>query len=253
MRLAPQALLAGVRLATYNEIDSTNAEALRLAAQGERGPLWIVARTQSGGRGRHGRIWVSEPGNLYTTLLVTDPAPLRHAAELSFVAALAVYDAVADAAPDLRGRLTLKWPNDLLGDRRKLSGILIEGEGRAVAIGIGINCRHHPDETAYPATDLAALNVNVAADDMLAALSRTMLARIAQWDRGAGFAAVRADWLQRAAGLGRDVRVRLNGRDIAGRFEELDANGRLLLRHADGRLETIGAGDVFPLDAVTAD
>jgi BirA family biotin operon repressor/biotin-[acetyl-CoA-carboxylase] ligase len=252
MRLDPQAVSTGVRLATYDEIASTNAEALVRAAAGERGPLWIVARRQTAGRGRHGRPWVSEPGNLYATLLVSDAAPAGRAPEISFAAALAVHDAVADVAPALRERLTLKWPNDLLCDGKKLAGILIEGQGQALAIGIGLDCRHHPDGTSYPATDLAALGVDVSAEDAFAALSRSTLVRLAQWGRGAGFAAIRADWLQRAHGRGRDVRVRLDGRDTEGRFEDLDAAGRLLLRHADGSLETISAGDVFPLRSLTA-
>jgi BirA family biotin operon repressor/biotin-[acetyl-CoA-carboxylase] ligase len=157
-----------------------------------------------------------------------------------------VHDAIAESAPALRERLSLKWPNDLLADRRKLAGILIEGEGIAVAIGIGINCRNHPDDTAYPATDLATLGVEATPEDVFAALSRTMPARLVQWNRGGGFAAVRRDWLTRCADVGQSIRVCMTGVDREGRFEGLDAAGRLLLRHADGRLETIAAGDVFP-------
>lgn len=252
MQPGPQAAAAGVRLVTFDDIDSTNAEALRRAADGERGPLWIIARRQSAGRGRHGRAWVSEPGNLYATLLLTEAAPPPHAPELAFVTALAVHDAVAKAAPRVRERLTLKWPNDLLCDGRKLAGILIEGEGSALAIGIGINCRNHPEVTAYPATDLAAHGVDVAADDLLAALAETMLRRLAQWNRGVGFATIRSDWLDRAHNLGGDIRVHLNGRDIDGRFDGLDAAGRLLLRRSDGVCETIGAADVLPLSPPAA-
>lgn len=250
MRLHPNALVAGVLLATYERIGSTNAEALARARAGEEGPLWITAREQSAGRGRHGRGWVSEPGNLYASLLLTDPAPVHRAPELAFVSGLAVHDAVAAAAPDLRGRLTLKWPNDLLCDGAKLAGILIEGEGAhpfATVIGIGINCRHHPEATAYPATDLAALGHDVTADDLFFLLSRTMPARLAQWDRGAGFPAIRADWLDRTAERGQAVGVRIGTREVSGSFEGLDASGRLLLRRHDGVVETISAGDVFPM------
>src|SRR4051794_41853151 len=97
MQLDPTASAAGARLITHDTIGSTNAEALRLARDGERGPLWIVAKTQTAGRGRRGRAWVSEPGNLYASLLLTDPAPPERGPELSFVAALALHDAIGGA------------------------------------------------------------------------------------------------------------------------------------------------------------
>ena len=146
--LDPRATAAGVRLLTYDEIDSTNAEALRLLRQGERGPLWISAQRQSAGRGRRGRKWVSVPGNLHASLLLTEPGPAEHWPQLAFVAALAVHDAIVEVAPEIRPLLELKWPNDLLLSGAKFAGILIEGEGGeeggAVAIGIGVNCTAHP-------------------------------------------------------------------------------------------------------------
>jgi BirA family transcriptional regulator, biotin operon repressor / biotin---[acetyl-CoA-carboxylase] ligase len=246
MRLAPGA--SGVGLIACDSVGSTNEEALRRARAGERGPLWITARTQSAGRGRRGRSWVSEPGNLFATLLVTDPAQPERAAQLSFVAALAVHDAIASLAPALQSRLALKWPNDVLCGGAKLAGILIEAEGTRplmVAIGIGVNCRHHPGDTEHPATDLAAEGADVTAEALFEALSGTMAGRMEQWQ--AGFAAVRADWLARAAALGGEIAVRLGARELAGRFETLDEAGRLVLRLADGRHETIAAGEVFPI------
>jgi BirA family biotin operon repressor/biotin-[acetyl-CoA-carboxylase] ligase len=247
MHLDAQPIAAGVRLATYDEIGSTNAEALNLARTGERGPLWLIARAQVVGRGRHGRTWVSDPGNLYATLLLTDPMPAGRAPEQSLVAALPGHDAEAEAAPVLRNRLSLKWPNDLLADGRKLAGILIEGEGTGIAIGIGVNCRHHPHPTGYPATDLGAVGADVSADELFPILSRTMFVRLALWEQGAGFATIREDWLARCADVGRHIRVRIGDSEHEGRFEALDADGRLLLRRADGALETISAGDVFPV------
>jgi BirA family biotin operon repressor/biotin-[acetyl-CoA-carboxylase] ligase len=255
MRLDPAAIAAGLRLTTHDGIDSTNARALELARRGEAGPLWITAQSQTAGRGRHRRKWASLPGNLYATLLLRDPASPARAPELAFVAGLAVHDAVAEAAPALRAKLTLKWPNDLLCDEAKLAGILIEGEGGpalAVAIGIGINCRHHPPDTNYPATDLAAAGAAVAAEDVFSILSRAMVHRLAQWRRGAGFAAIRSEWVQRAGQIGRGIRVAIGTRELEGRFDGLDAAGRLLLRCADGRIETVSAGDVFPLAPETA-
>jgi len=249
LELDPRAAAAGVRLVAHHEIDSTNAEALRLMRQGERGPLWIAAERQSAGRGRRGRSWISVPGNLHASLLLTDPGPAEHWPQLSFVAALAVHDAVVECAAEIRPMLELKWPNDLLLAGAKLAGILVEGEGReeegAVAIGIGVNCTAHPAPTAYRATDLAAAGASVSADALFASLSVKMPGRLAQWNRGEGFATIRADWLARAAGLGESIRVALPDRELVGRFEGLDEAGCLMLTGPDGAKEVVAAGEVI--------
>jgi BirA family transcriptional regulator, biotin operon repressor / biotin---[acetyl-CoA-carboxylase] ligase len=254
MRLEPEAVAAGFRLSDHDTLPSTNTEALALARRAENGPLWVTARQQTSGRGRRGHAWVSTPGNLYATLLLCDPAAPENAPQLSFVAALAVFDAIVDRAAALREKLALKWPNDILYGGRKLAGILIESETievrLAVAIGIGVNCMHHPVATAYPASDLATAGAAVTAEDLFGALSATMARRLAQWHRGAAFQSIRADWLERAAGIGGEMRVRLpKNREFVGHAEALDERGRLLLRLDDGTLQTITAGDVFPVAA----
>jgi BirA family biotin operon repressor/biotin-[acetyl-CoA-carboxylase] ligase len=245
MPLDPSAASAGVGLVSHDRLDSTNAEALRLARAGERGPLWITAAAQTSGRGRRGRTWVSEPGNLYASLLLTEPSPPDRAAELSFVAALAVHDAIAACAPAFASRLTLKWPNDCLLDGKKLAGILIEGEGRSVVVGIGVNCAHHPAEAAYPATDLAAAGADVTPERLFTALSGSMLRRLGQWDRGAGFSTIRCEWLDRAFGIGQPIRLALPDGERHGRFESVDERGSLILRLQDGSSEAITAGEII--------
>lgn len=258
MRLDPAAAARGFRLAAHETLPSTNAEALRCAQnhRGDTRPLWITARAQSAGRGRRGSQWDSPLGNLYATLLLAAPAAARRAPELSFAAGLAVHDAILGCAPGLRERLALKWPNDVLCGGGKLAGILIEGHrlrsDLAVAIGIGVNCKRHPGHTSYPATDLAEAGADVSADDLFLALSGAVLWRLDQWRGGDGFSTIRSDWLDRAAGIGGDMRVRLPDRELFGRWEALDGYGRLLLRLADGSLETIAAGDVFPVAGVPA-
>ena len=250
MPLHADAEQAGVRHIAQETLGSTNAEALALARAGERGPLWITAARQTAGRGRRGNAWTSPPGNLYASLLLTDAAPSCHLPELCFVVALALRDALCGLAPALEPRLKLKWPNDLLLDGAKLAGILIEAESvggaSATVVGIGVNCAHHPDITAYPATDLAAHGVAATPARLFGALSGAMVARLAQWDRGAGFAAIRAAWLTHAAGVGSAIVVRLANRELTGRFESLDSAGRLLLRLPAGELETVTAGEIFP-------
>jgi len=251
MQLSSAAVAAGYRLTAHDTVASTNAEALTAAHRGERGPLWIVGGRQTAGRGRRGNEWVSPPGNLYATLLLTDPAPPECAPELSFVTALALHDAIIERAPALHAVLALKWPNDLLCGGAKLAGILIEGEravdALAVAIGIGVNCQNHPTQTAYPVTDLKAAGADMAAEDLFATLSATMLRRLGQWRRGAGFNGVRTDWIARGAGMGGEMRVKLPDREIFGRGEGLDERGRLLLRLANGSVQAIAAGEVFPM------
>jgi len=233
----------------FDVIDSTNAEAMRLAAGGERGPLWIVAARQSAGRGRQGRKWASDAGNLHATLLVTLPAPAGIAAQTSFVAALAVHDMAAGVlgAPQ---KLALKWPNDVLLDGAKLSGILIETVARdgpgatTLAIGIGINLASAPGHTRYGATSLAAHGAPVAPDIAFARLAAAMAARLAEWNDGAGFAFIRRDWTARAAGLGRQASVTIGERTVTGKFAGLARDGALLLSGAGGQLHAIHAGEV---------
>lgn len=253
IELDPRASAAGARHRASEEIDSTNAEALRLLRHGERGPLWITAERQSAGRGRRGRDWVSLAGNLHATLLLTNAGLPENWPQIAFVAALAVHDAVVEMAPQLRPMLELKWPNDLLLAGAKCAGILIEGEGGeeaegGVAIGLGVNCAAHPGDTAYPATDLFTHGARVTAAMLFAALSVKMPGRLGQWNRGNGFATIRADWLARAARLGENVRVRLADREITGRFDSLDAAGALVLTTAEEGKVVVVAGDVVAFE-----
>jgi BirA family biotin operon repressor/biotin-[acetyl-CoA-carboxylase] ligase len=239
--------LAGVRHLNYETLGSTNAEALARARAGERGPLWISAQSQSAGRGRRGAHWVSPAGNLHATLLLSEPSPPAQAPQLSFVAALAVHDAIVACAPQVGPDLKVKWPNDLLVERAKVAGILIEGESDpafAVAIGIGVNCANHPDGTDYPAADLAGLGALLVPDALLEELAGEMQKRLAQWKGGLGFSSIRADWLKRAAGLGETLQVRLPERELLGRFEGLDDSGRLMLEQ-NGEITAVTAGEVF--------
>jgi BirA family transcriptional regulator, biotin operon repressor / biotin---[acetyl-CoA-carboxylase] ligase len=265
--LDPAAAAAGARVVSLDAVGSTNEEARH---QRGPGPLWVTALAQTRGRGRRGRTWESPQGNLYASLVLRDPAPVNRAAELAFVSALAVRDAVIAEAPALAPKLALKWPNDLLIDGEKCAGILIEGEagfdggerflGLNVIVGIGVNCLSHPNpldqmpigepaspETmAYPATDLLAHGADVPAPILFKRLSATMIARIGQWNAGEGLASILRDWLAVAYGVGERIAVRcFFGDEKKGRFAGLDDTGRLLLELADGTVETIAVGDVF--------
>ena len=249
MRLDPTVAAAGTGLIVHDVIGSTNTEAAALAQQGQSRPVWVVAKEQTAGRGRRGNVWISKPGNLYASLLVPGIAPGR-AGALAFVAGLAVHDALVTLAPALAPRLKLKWPNDVLLDGGKLAGILIEAEQDWAVIGVGINCAHHPKETEQPAVDLTTAGAPLPVEAVFAQLSKTMFARLSQWAQGAGFLAIRTDWLEQAAGVGKDIRVRLPSKELSGQFHGLDETGHLLLRLPDGTVQTVSSGEVFALHVV---
>jgi BirA family transcriptional regulator, biotin operon repressor / biotin---[acetyl-CoA-carboxylase] ligase len=243
MQLDPIVAAAGVTLIAHDTIGSTSTEACSLARAGARNPGWITAKQQTAGRGRRGNVWISEPGNLYASLLLPDVPPGR-AGELAFVAALAVYDAVGELAPNGASRLALKWPNDLQVGNAKVAGILIEAENSWAVIGIGVNCAHHPEQMPN-VTDLTSSGMAVSLEPLFAALSKRMMRRLQQWALGKGFAAVREDWLDACPGVGHPILVRLPTKELTGKFENIDDKGHLLLRLRDGRVETIAAGEVF--------
>lgn len=238
---------AGYARKFLDTVDSTNEEAKRLATSGEAGPLWIAAECQTAGRGRRGRDWISPSGNLCATLLLRPRKSASDCAQLSFVAALAVSDAIAAIAPNVQTRL--KWPNDVLIAAQKVAGILLESAGNEakpewLAVGIGLNLAHHPAETEFPATSLAAWGVLANPPDALAYLAASFAKWYGHWI-AEGFAPVRDGWLARAAGLGGRMRARLQNGEVLGVFEGLDAAGALILRETPDRVRTIAAGEVF--------
>ncbi len=232
----------------FDVIDSTNDEARRLAMSGDAGPVWITAGEQTAGRGRRGREWVSPKGNLMSTLLINPHRPAAECAQLSFVSAIASADTVAHFAP--LAEVKVKWPNDVLANRGKISGILLEsasagGEPYFLAIGIGINLAQFPPETEFPATSLAAVGATVPSVE--AALTQ-LAAHFAKWYNvwcGQGFSPIREAWLARAANLGMRIRARLTNEERSGMFEGIDETGALLLRETAGRARVIAAGEVF--------
>jgi BirA family biotin operon repressor/biotin-[acetyl-CoA-carboxylase] ligase len=244
-------LPAFFRLERFGELDSTNEEVKRSAAAGAAEGTLVWARVQTAGRGRRGRAWVSAPGNLYMSLLQRPERGAGVAAQLGFAAALAVGDAVLPLLP-AAAELAYKWPNDVLVGGRKISGILLESqaaeEGRLewLVVGIGVNLVSFPEGSEYPATSLAAAG---AAPVTLEALLETVAGRLLFWYErwlAEGFAPLRQAWLARALGIGRPIRVRLQGGDSEGRFAGLDEEGALLLDDGTAK-RRITAGDVFPL------
>jgi BirA family biotin operon repressor/biotin-[acetyl-CoA-carboxylase] ligase len=237
------------RLVSHERIASTSDEAKALAQQGEPAGTLVWARTQTAGRGRQGRNWVSPAGNLFASLVLRPTVPVATAAQLGFVAAIAVADACLAIAPD--AAISLKWPNDVLLNRRKLAGLLLESQSRGdgmldwLVLGIGINLATYPTDLEYPATALSAAGADAVPEAMLATLAASFLVWYQRWQEGAGFATIRSEWLARAQGLGRPIRVRLPGETRDGVFAGIDIDGALLLDGETGR-QRIAAGEVFP-------
>lgn len=264
--LAPTAAFDGYRLEAHDIVGSTNALALDHARAGDPGRLWVVSKSQESGRGRRGRVWATPHGNLAATLLVLTGSELRMAATLGFVAGLALADALEAVVP--RGRISvaldgagggagagasnrfeLKWPNDVLASGAKLAGILLEStlltpDRFAVAVGIGVNVVTHPQDLPYPATSLRALGSTCDAETLFLALSDAWSENARLWNEGRGLSAIRQRWLDRAAGLGGEVAVRLDGKIVRGTFETIDEECRFVIRDGEGALLTIAAGDV---------
>lgn len=261
-QLSPLAAASGFRLEAHDAVGSTNALALERAQDGDAGKLWIVTKKQESGRGRRGRAWVAPEGNLAATLLKIVDRDLRHAATLGFVAGLALADALDAVAPGARfsvgldggsgagvKRFELKWPNDVLASGAKLAGILLEstllpGDKFAIAIGIGVNVVAHPADVPYPATSLSALGAGVDAETLFLALSDAWCENERLWSGGQGLTGIRERWLSRAAGLGSEVAVRVEGNVVRGIFETIDEDCRFVIRDANGETIKIAAGDV---------
>lgn len=263
LTLGPRARAAGYGINAFDHIGSTNAEALTAARGGLDQPTWFVTTEQTAGRGRRQRVWIALRGNLASSILeVLDVAPAQ-AATLGFAAGLALVEALRQVSVEAAVRsgtavdYSLKWPNDVLANRQKLSGILLEAEatrdGRlAVVVGMGTNVIAAPEGTPYPAVSLHALGVDVSAEDLFSALSDRWADLFAIWDRGRGFGDIRNRWLACAAGRGEVVSIQTGSGAVSGVFETMDDAGCLVIALAGGGRETIAAGDVYFGDVASA-
>jgi len=258
--LGPRANSAGYRLAAFDRIGSTNAEAMARARDGERGPMWFVTSEQTAGRGRRHRPWIAPRGNLASSILEVVDVPPAVAATLGFAAGVAL-EAALQASLRSAGsdqmKFSLKWPNDVLAGRQKLAGILLEaeavaGDRLAVVVGIGTNVVTAPEGTPTPATSLAALGVHIGAEELFATLSDAWAEFRGTWDNGRGFDEIRRLWLARAAGLGEPVAIQAGGSTVEGTFDTIDDTGCLIVRTADGKRVPISAGDVYFGSAASA-
>lgn len=234
-----------------DRVDSTSAEAARRAAAGAPSGTFVVGGEQTAGRGRRGRSWHSPPGNFYGSLLLRPACRPADAAQLGFVAGVALAETLAAWVPGSQA-VQCKWPNDILVAGRKIAGLLLEGSTAGngvldwVIVGMGVNLRWCPADAdgQFPATTLTAEApaVDVDASTFLAQLSPVFAAWLDRWDR-AGFSPVRTAWLNRAYRLGAGIRVLVENETLEGRFTGIDDTGAMLLDASHG-IRVVTVGDV---------
>lgn len=243
-------LLNDYHLLAFDELDSTNEEAKRLAKAGGGHGAVIWAKKQTRGKGRMGREWVSQDGNLFFSILLAPDKPMAELPELSFVASSALVDALQPVL-EKGHKLSCKWPNDVLMDGKKLAGILLESfehEGKKwVVVGIGVNVDSSPPDAMYPACSLSDAGVELISAKIV--LSRCIHHFIESYNvwHNKGFGIIRKRWQLVASGFDKEVTARLPDGEITGIAQGIDSRGSLLLKDAKGKKHTIFAADIFPV------
>ncbi|HMP55874.1 MAG TPA: biotin--[acetyl-CoA-carboxylase] ligase [Novosphingobium sp.] len=230
-------------IVTIPQTGSTSADLSARLRSGElvREGEWLVADRQTAGRGRQGRDWLDGLGNFMgSTVFHPGPGdPPAHS--LALMAGLAVQSCVAECLPGETVPL-LKWPNDLMIGSAKLAGILLEREGEAVVVGIGVNLASAPKLPDRETAALADFAPPPARDAFATRLAEVFALELQRW-RANGLDPLIRRWLAVAHPVGTPLAVSGEAR-LSGRFAGLDATGALQLRLADGTTQTINAGEV---------
>jgi len=246
-------LLDDYHLLAFDTLDSTNEEAKRLARAGGAHGAVVWAKKQTGGKGRMGRSWVSHDGNLFVSILLKPGKPIAELPQLSFVAAIAVVEALT-AVFEKDHKLACKWPNDVLLDGKKLAGILLESfpcevDGKYwVVVGVGVNVDSYPKDVQFPATCLTEAGVElVSAKIVLSRFIHHFIESYNEWSNK-GFADTRKHWLKHAWGLKKEITAQLPEGAIKGIFYDINADGNLILKDEEGEKHTIYAADIFPVE-----
>jgi BirA family biotin operon repressor/biotin-[acetyl-CoA-carboxylase] ligase len=228
------------------ETGSTQDDVMRAAESGAGEGYVMRADQMIGGRGRLGRVWTAPKGNLYLSFLLRPSYDVREAGQVSFVCALAAHKTLQAYLNGSDANITCKWPNDLLVNGKKISGILLEsqmeeGQLTGLVVGKGMNIENAPEGAAslnqfY--TDTPDIS------DVCDQLLQNFDLHYAQWLKD-GFAAIRESWLSKAAGLGQQITVNKPDGQMMGIFQGLDEDGALLLQTDQDDIIPIHAGDVY--------
>ena len=253
--LAPGALLSllnDYHLLSFETIDSTNEEAKRIAIGGGSHGAVVWAKEQEEGKGRSGREWQSDDGNLFVSMLLRPGCDIEALSQLSYVAALAAYHTIEDVLGE-DADIKLKWPNDLLVNDKKVAGILLESftipgdDERWAVVGLGMNIESSPSDVRFPATSLKEEGVEIiSAKIVLSRYVHCFIENYNQWSRR-GFSAIRRQWQQAAWALKEQVTVQVGNDEIRGEFRGVDAEGGLIIQQSAKERLIVHAGDMFAL------
>ena len=238
-------------LLIFDEIDSTNSEGLRLAQICRAGNFVVWARSQTKGRGRESKAWESERGNLFLSILLNENIPTTRQPQFSFITALAAYDLIyaLTRQSGTSFKIQLKWPNDILVDNKKISGILLESlsfnDNASLVIGIGVNVKTSPSNISQTSTSLADEGVDhIELEKVINHFMLNFEKYRSMWQQS-GFIEIRKLWLKRAAKLNETITID-NGREkITGIFKDIDFSGGIRIRTADGKIHSLSAGQIF--------
>ena len=238
-------------LLSFEEIDSTNSEALRIAHSGACGDFIIISSIQTGGRGTKGRFWSSFAGNLHASILLETKFDVKKTLQLSFLVANAVFEAINYFADrqDVKLDMKLKWPNDILINHAKVAGILLESiklnNKNYVVIGLGVNIEKAPklDQKAVCLKDLGVMVENP--DIFLNVVMGKFEALYKEWQEDDSFVQIRKKWLSRAYNLNQTVIINDGISRISGIFKTIDLDGSMRLKLASGQYCNIVSGDVL--------
>jgi len=245
--LKTKVMASDIRL--FDEAVSTNASAMQMAAEGAGEGTVVIAEQQTGGKGRLGRKWISPKGNLYLSVVLRPNIPLHKAPLITLMGAVAITSAIRSACEVQAG---IKWPNDILVDNRKVSGLLTEMSAeqdriRYIVLGIGVNVNMPLDELAPEVRDRATtLSAEAGQRINRTTLLRSILKDLDHW-YGVFLkseADVLAAWTSLNVTLGK--RVMISGQSVSceGIARGIDPDGRLLVEQDDRVVRTISAGDV---------
>ena len=227
------------------EVASTNDEAYVLSQAVKSGCYVVTAKRQTNGRGRRGRSWVGYDGNLFMSFL--QPVDMAKIGQIVFVVSLSLLETLQELFPKIEAKL--KWPNDVLVENNKISGILLEkGEGDYLIIGIGVNLVGAPklEEVIYPAASLKDKGFEVDRLTFFKKYVEIYDKNCSLWQKQ-GFAPIREKWLNNVKGLGEEIAVHTDKETKIGIFKNVDEDGILLLERQNA-LEKIYAGDIFYID-----
>ncbi|MBT6307545.1 MAG: biotin--[acetyl-CoA-carboxylase] ligase [Rhodospirillaceae bacterium] len=237
-----------IHLLELDVVDSTNRLAYDLGFSGAKPWTIVHALEQTSGRGRRQNDWLSPRGNLFLSAILKPINGLKRWSELSFVISLAVADTVAEVAD--RSSIGLKWPNDVLVNNKKISGILLETGNNVkkesyLVVGVGLNIAHSPTGTRYGATCINELiSEKSSVKIILPILIKAMINWYDIWENS-GFLEIRKQWLKRAHGLGKRIEIiGIAPKTQEGIYTGISKDGRLVLTKDNGEKELVSAGTV---------